>query len=167
MPIRTLFVTLILLCTMCREKAGPDQPPLSIDIKKLKIQVEANTNPFDPSFFKQKHEALIYRIKNGKILDSLSLTSLVEKVGTMPVIKKQGTFKVTYKDTTGIVLGSYTMPSPLFMRIEAGNHVEVRKVDHGYFQVPLPRDPKIGTVILEDKGMPMIVSDVRKLFQNL
>jgi hypothetical protein len=144
-----------------------NKPELVVNYNKLKESLKTRTDPLNPAFFKDTHVALIYEI-DSIIIDSLHAGSLVTKTGTMPSEFYPGSFKVVYLDKDEGELGSYTMWSPFYQRVESqGGGIGIRRVTKGRFEVRLPSDNRIVTVILSEGTNQLIKSDVEFLFENL
>jgi hypothetical protein len=172
MPMRTQsFFPLLLALVACAltfctpPTPTPDRPEYTIDYLQLRKTLKDSSRAFNPAFFKQKHIALVYEIDDSDIVNA---PDSVTKIGPMPSEFYPGSFTVIYKDSLDHDLGTYQMWSPFYQRVESpGAGIGIRRVENGKFQVPLPRDPRIGTVILVDGNSQPIVSDVRRFFRKL
>lgn len=142
---------------------GIDSKDMKYAIKRHNI--EKNTPPFDPSYFKQeerRHLAIFFDVNDGQLV--LSDRSAQVRPSRMPYRSPTaGDTVVVYRNAEGKQLGRYATFDPLIIRscdLDAGRIGANKRMRRGTVEILIPYEPKISILEIGPKGGKLISFNV-------
>jgi hypothetical protein len=141
---RTATILIILFVSALNITAQVNEEEKTVDKAERAVR---NTDDFSMEYFQKKenqHFVMIAEVIEGKV--SRAMPEMELRPGNIQKRYTSGNFKVTWLDREGKELGSYRMEDPTTVR--TWEDPEIKKIDQRKFEIVLPKDPRIATVVI-------------------
>jgi hypothetical protein len=134
-------------------------------------QVEDNTPPFNPLYFRDTmnmHMAFFFDVRNGNLSQSLKPRQV--RPGGMPYHSRtRGEFVVVYKDSNNTELGRYAIQNPTYVRsydVFYDTTGDMRPIISGTIEILTPYDNRIYILQIVQPGATTTFINVQIPFHH-